>query len=141
MTLSKFGNEVLSKESEAVLPQNLSSEWLGRIQKLADDFFDINFHDGQCRYENYTVDPILSACVTEILDYQNEGQLDIQERDMFEKLTMYALSVTIESVRKEADVGLEQPTLDNIFTRNRYMQLKQVRPELGAILDAVCLPK
>ena len=139
MLLSKFGNEVLSKGAEAVLPHNLTSEWLSRLQKMADDFIDVNFDDGQCKYENYRVDPILSACVTEITSYQNEGYSDIKERDMFEKLTMYALSVTIESVNKKADLGLGQPTLDNIFDRNRFLQLRKIRPELGAILDMVCL--
>jgi hypothetical protein len=141
MLLSKFGNEVLSKGAKAVLPQNLSSEWLSEIQKMADDFLDDNFDNGQCKYKKYKVDPILSACVTEILSTQNEGHIDIKERDMFEKLTMYALSVTIESVSKQADVGLVQPTLDNIFDRNRFMQFRQIRPELGAILDAICLSK
>ena len=139
MLLSKFGNEVLSKGATAVLPQNLTYEWLGRIQKMADEFLDANFDGDHCKYNDFDVDPILSACVSEILGYLNSGHVDIQERDLFEKLTMYALSVTIESVGKETDVGLEQPTLENIFSPSRFAQLRQFKPELGAILDAVCL--
>ena len=139
MLLSKFGNEVLSKGATAVLPQNLTYEWLGRIQKMADEFLDANFDGDQCKYNDFAVDSILSACVSEILSYQNNGYVDIQERDMFEKLTMYALSVTIESVGKEADVGLDQPTLEDIFDLNRFTQFRQIKPELGAILDTICL--
>lgn len=139
MLLSKFGNEVLSKGATAVLPQNLSREWLDRIQKMADDFLDANFENGECLEEGFVADPILSACVSEILSYLHHGYVDITEREMFEMLTMYALTVTIETVGRETDLGLEQPSLDDIFTRNRFAQLKRIKPELSPILETVCL--
>ena len=139
MLLSKFGNEVLSKGATAVLPQNLSREWLDRIQKMADDFLDANFENGECLEEGFAADPILSACVSEILSYLNHGHDYIEEREMFKMLTMYSLAVTIETVGRQTDLGLEQPTLDDIFTRKRLAQLKRIKPELGPILETVCL--
>ena len=139
MLLSKFGNEVLSKGATAVLPQNLSREWLDRIQKMADDFLDSNFEDGECLEEGFSADPILSACVSEILNYLNRGHDEIEESEMFKMLTMYSLAITIETVGRETDIGLEQPTLDDIFTRQRLVQLKKLKPELGKILETVCL--
>ena len=41
--LSQFNNEVLSYGPTAVLPQNLNSTWINKLQKMADDFLDSNF--------------------------------------------------------------------------------------------------
>ena len=139
MLLSKFGNEVLSKGPEAVLPQNLTPEWLKTIQKMADDFLDANFDGENCRWTGFAVDPVLSACVSEILSYLNDGNVEIQERELFEKLTMYSLAVTVETVSKETAIGLAAPTLDNIFDRQRFRDLKRIKPEFGPILEIVCL--
>ncbi len=139
MLLSKFGNEVLSKGPEAVLPQNLTPEWLKRIQKMADEFLDTNFDGEKCRWSGFTVDPILSACVSEIFSYLNDGNVEIQERELFEKLTMYSLAVTVETVAKETEIGLASPTLVDIFNKQRFRELKLIKPEFGPILEIVCL--
>lgn len=139
MLLSKFGNEVLSKGPQAVLPQNLTPGWLKIIQKMADDFLDTNFDGENCRWTGFAVDPILSACVSEILIYLNDGNVDIHERELFEKLTMYSLAVTVETVSQETEIDLAAPTLDNIFDKQRFRDLKRIKPEFGPILDIVCL--
>ena len=66
MLLSKFANEVLSRGAAALLPFNLSLEWLTALQKMADDFLDLNFQSDDCADVGEIVDPILSACVSEI---------------------------------------------------------------------------
>ena len=139
MLLSKFGNEVLTKGPESVLPQNLTPVWLDRIQKMADRFLDAHFEADTCRWDGFTADPILTACVSEIMRYQNHGSVEIQERAMFEKLTMYALAVTIETVRKEATAKLPVPTLEDIFDKARYRDIENALPQFGAILKFVCL--
>jgi len=139
MLLSKFGNEVLSRGPAAVLPQNLNMEWLPIVQRMADEFLDANFDGDHCRINGFSCDPILSACVSEIISYQNDGKVDVREADMFEKLTLYCLAVTLESVRKDSEVALEPPTLDNIFDLQRLEQLKDDKPELKQILDTLCL--
>lgn len=139
MLLSKFGNEVLSKGPDSVLPQNLTPAWLERIQKMADLFLDTHFDGERCLWDGFTADPILTACVSEIVRHQNHGSVEIQERDMFDKLTMYSLAVTIETVRKEATASLPVPTLDNIFDKTRYMEIEKSLPKFGAVLKFVCL--
>ena len=139
MLLSKFGNEVLSGGPDAVLPQNLNSEWLPIVQRMADAFLDANFDGDACRVNGFSCDPILSACVSEILSHQNNGKVDIREAEMFEKLTLYSLAITLESVRKDTEIAIEPPTLDNIFDLQRLQRLKYHKPEIGQILDTLCL--
>ena len=139
MLLSKFSNEVLSKGPQAVLPQNLSSEWLIRIQKMVDDFLDANFEAGHCRKAKFTADPVLSTCVSEILRHLEGDSIDIQENDMFEKMTLYALSVTVESVAKEVDIKLQPPTLETIFDKRRLKDLVDIRPDFEPIIQTVCM--
>ena len=139
MLLSKFGNEVLSKGPHSVLPQNLSPEWLVRIQKMADSFLDTHFDGAQCLWNGFTADPILTACVSEITRHQNQSSVEIQEREMFDKLTMYALAVTIESVRQDATVKLPVFSLDDIFDKQRYREIEQSLPQFGSILKFICL--
>jgi hypothetical protein len=137
--LSKLGNEVLSGGPEAVLPQNLSPEWLGRIQKMADEFLDTNFEGDDCRKDNFTANPVLSACVLEILRHLKDGKVDVQEKEMFEKLTLYALSVTVETVTKQRAIALEPPTLATIFDRRRLQEIVNIRPEFETIIKIVCM--
>ncbi len=139
MLLSKLGNEILSRGPEAVLPQNLSPEWLGRIQKMADEFLDTNFEGDDCRKDNFTADPVLSACVLEILRHLKDGEVDVQEKEMFEKLTLYALSVTVETVTKQRAIALEPPTLATIFDKRRLQEIVNIRPEFETIIKVVCM--
>jgi hypothetical protein len=139
MLLSKFGNEVLARGPSAVLPQNLNAEWLPIIQRMADDFLDTNFDGDYCKVNGFSVDPILSACVSEILSYQHEGKVDIREEDLFQKLTIYSLAVTLETVRQEHHIDLEPPSLENIFDIDRLQRLKHQKPEIGHILETLCL--
>jgi hypothetical protein len=139
MLLSKFGNEVLSRGPEAVLPQNLDPQWLETIQELADDFLDSNFQGGNCRASGFSADPLLSACVSEILSRCTDGGVAIEEREMFEKITMYALSVTMETVRRGSGLEMAQPTLENIFQQQRFAKLKNLHPDIGPVLKAICL--
>lgn len=139
MLLSRLGNEILSRGPEAVLPQNLDLEWLDRIQKMADEFLDANFEGGDCRKANFTADPILSTCVLEILRHLEDGPVDVEEKEMFEKLTLYALSVTVETVAKQAAISLEPPTLATIFDKGRLRQIAKIRPDFEPIIKTVCM--
>jgi hypothetical protein len=139
MLLSKFGNEVLSRGPSAVLPQNLSAEWLRIVQHMADEFLDTNFDGDSCRVNGFSADPILSACVSEIVSYQKDGNVDIREAEMFQKLTLYSLAVTLETVRQDSEIALEPPSLDTIFDIDRLQRLKHQKPEIARILDVLCL--
>jgi hypothetical protein len=139
MLLSKFANEVLAKGPSALLPQNLSPEWLAKIQKMADDFLDINFESNSCDDVGDTVDPILSACVSEILAYQQDGTTEISSDDLIQSITIYTIHITIETVRRESGLDVEPPSLDNIFELRPLSALKELFPEMEQFIDRVCL--
>jgi len=139
MLLSKFANEVLSRGASALLPQNLNSEWLGGIQKMADDFLDVNFQSENCSEVGDVVDPILSACVSEILSYQQEGATEISPDDLTRKITIYCIHVTIETTRRESGMGVQLPSLENIFEYESLAELKDTFPDLSQFFESVCL--
>jgi hypothetical protein len=139
MLLSKFANEVLSEGPSAVLPQNLSLEWLVKIQKMADDFLDLNFVSNNCEDVGDSVDPILSACVSEILTYHQEGTTEISADDLIKKITIYAIQITIETIRRQSGIAVDHPSLEDIFDLNRMTELSDLFPEMEQFFDRVCL--
>ncbi|MFO7497239.1 MAG: hypothetical protein R6X05_16555 [Desulfobacterales bacterium] len=139
MLLSEFGNEVLSRGSAAVLPQNLNQKWLGILQRRVDDFIDNHFELETCPGSDRSVDPLLTVCVSEILHHQEGGSVRTTEEDLIRKTTIYAVAVTMESIHRGAHRPLEPPTLDNIFATERLVRLKTAYPELEAFLERVCV--
>ena len=84
--LSEFYNEVLGYGPVAVLPQNLDDKWIQRLQKMADDFLDSNFNLYDCTDAREIGDPVLAACVYEILRYQYSEKYDLTPKEMAEKI-------------------------------------------------------
>jgi hypothetical protein len=139
MLLSEFGNEVLSRGSAAVLPQNLDQKWLDNLQRRADEFIDSHFELETCPDHARGVDPLLTVCVTEILQHQAGGTVKTTEEELIRKTTIYAVAVTMESIHRGARRPLEPPTLENIFATERLTRLKAAYPELEAFLERVCV--
>ncbi len=139
MLLSKFNNEVLSKGPDAVLPQNLSHEWLSTLKNIAEDFFDINFSLDECKDPREIVDPILSACVYEILGYQHGDTSSVSTQEILEKMAIYAVSISMEAANREADIGLEPPNLDNILSIDRIIAFKKIDPDFIKLLEQACV--
>jgi hypothetical protein len=137
--LSRFNNEVLSDGPNAVLPQNLSGEWIRILQKMADDFLDTNFDLNECKDPRDIGDPVLMACVYEIARYQDGEQADFTSREMAEKVAIYALAITMESVNRESNIGLEAPNLDNVLSMDRIIAYKDVNPDFVKILKQACI--
>jgi hypothetical protein len=137
--LSRFNNEVLSYGPSAVLPQNLNGEWIKILQKMADDFLDTNFDLNECKDPRHIGDPVLTACVYELARYQTGGDVDFTPREMAEKLAIYALAITMESVNRESNIGLEAPNLDNVLSMDRIIAYKDVNPDFVQILKQACI--
>ena len=137
--LSEFYNEVLAFGPVAVLPQNLNDKWIQRLQKMSDDFLDSNFNLNTCTNAREIGDPVLAACVYEILRYQHGDKFDLTPREMAEKIVIYTLSVTMESVNRKSDFGLEPPSLDNILSMERVLAYKQIKPEFVQLLKEACI--
>ena len=137
--LTQFYNEVLSYGLIAVLPQNLNHSWLRRLQKASDDFFDSNFRLDECKDPQDVGDPILSACVLEILKYQHGDNYKIDPKNMAENVVVYALSILMESVYREADIGLDPPNLDNILSVERIIAHGKKNPQFVNFLKQACI--
>ena len=137
--LSRFNNEVLSYGPSAVLPQNLSDKWIKIIQKMADDFLDTNFDLDECKDPRDVGDPVLMACVFEIARYQDGDKADYTSKEMVEKMVIYALAITMESVSRESDIGLEPPNLDNVLSMDRIIAYKEINPDFVRILKQACI--
>ena len=137
--LSRFNNEVLSYGPTAVLPQNLSSEWLRNLQKLSEDFLDSNFDLYECKDPRDVGDPVLIAGVYEILHYQNGEHVNLTPNELAEKLTIYAISIIMEAVQRETDIGVTPPNLDNILSMDRILAYKKNNPEFVKFLKQVCI--
>jgi hypothetical protein len=136
---SEFYNEVLSHGPAAVLPQNLDNKWIQKLQQIVDDFLDSNFNLTECKTARDIGDPILSACVYAILKYQHGDNLDFAPKDMAEKLVIYSLSVTMETVNRKTDFGLTPPTLDNILLMERIIAYQKDHPEFVDLLEQACI--
>jgi hypothetical protein len=137
--LSEFYNEVLAYGPVAILPQNLNDKWLIRLQKMADDFLDSNFNLYACTDAREIGDPVLAASVYEILRYQYGDKYDLTPKEMAEKVVIYALSITMESVNRGADFGLKPPDLNNILSMERILAYKRTKPEFVELLKDACI--
>jgi hypothetical protein len=137
--LSKFNNEVLSKGPAAVLPQNLSLAWLNRLEKVSEDFLERNFSIVECKTPQDVADPLLSVCVYEILRHHDVDKSMISTEDMIEKMAVYAISIVMEAVNRQSDIGLEPPDLENILSVERIVGLKRNNPDFGDLLERACV--
>lgn len=137
--LSQFNNQVLSYGPAAVLPQNLNDIWLKKLQKAADEFLDSNFDLHECKDPRDAGDPLLMASVYEISAYQAGESVEMTPDGMAEKLTVYSLSIIMEAIQRERDIGLEPPNLDNILSMERIIAFKNSNPEFVDFLKEVCI--
>ena len=137
--LSRFNNEVLSYGPTAVLPQNLNSNWIKKLQKITDDFLDSNFALDECKDPRDIGDPVLMACVYEILRFQQGDSADVSPKNMAEKMAIYSLSIMMESVNRESNIELEPPDLDNVLSMDRIVAYKDKNPEFVKILEQACI--
>ena len=127
--LSKFGNEVLLHGPDALLPQNLNNEWLYILQKMAGDFLDASYDPEECKKPEDVADLILSVCVSEILRFQHIDKTDIFIEAMLENITIYSVSLLIEAVERESNIGIEQPTLEDILSWDRIIRMRRTNPK------------
>ena len=124
-----------------MLPQNLSSRWLSVLQKLVDDFLDSNYTVEQCQTAEDNADPILTACVSEVLKSQGSDRdpTSINLSDLLEKTALYGIAITMESVRRETGQTFTPPTLDNLLDPQRLLAFADSYPELAPFLKKACI--
>ena len=106
---------------------------------VAEDFLDTNFSLDECQDPQEIADPILSTCVYEILDYQYGDTSGVSTQEILEKIAIYAISISMEAANREADIGLDPPNLDNIFSMDRVIAFKEVNPDFVKLLEQACV--
>jgi hypothetical protein len=106
---------------------------------MADDFLESNFNLYACTDAREIGDPVLAASVYEILRYQYGDKYDLTPKEMAEKVVIYALSITMESVNRGADFGLKPPDLNNILSMERILAYKRTKPEFVELLKDACI--
>jgi len=137
--LSKLNNEVLSHGPEALLPQNLNKKWLSILQEMAEDFIGSNYDLEECKKPEDVADPILTVCVSEILRSQPNYTTDMPIDKMLEKIAIYSISLIIEAVDRVSNIGIEQPTLEDILYWDRIIRMKKTNPEFVETLEKACI--
>ena len=137
--LSRFSNEVLSQGAGAVLPQNLSAFWLETLQKRADDFLDRNFAVDHCTDAVDTTDPLLVTCVHEVIADRPGPHDDLPPEALAEHVTIYALSITMETIRRESDMEMTLPTLHDLLSIDRIVRFGKANPAFGQFLARACI--
>jgi hypothetical protein len=58
---------------------------------------------------------------------------------MAEKIVIYALSITMETVNRKSDYGLVPPNLDNLLSMERILSYKKTKPEFVDLLKQACI--
>lgn len=137
--LARFSNEVLSRGAHAVLPQQLSDFWLEILQKHCDDFLDRNFAVDQCPESLDMGDPLLVACVHEVLRSQRGDTADMSAEELAEHVTIYALSITMETIRRQSDITMRPPSVDDLLSIDRIVAFGQTNPAFGRFLKRACV--
>ena len=137
--LSKINNEVLSHGPEAVLPQNLNKKWLNVLEDMAEGFIGSNYDLEECKKPEDVADPILSVCVSEILRSQHNDKTNIPIEKMLEKITIYSISLIIEAVDRESNIGVEKPTLEDILYWDRIIKMRKTNPKFVEALEKACV--
>ncbi len=143
--MNQFMDEVLSEGAAAVLPQNLDDRWLAMIYAASISFlketYDGQEGKGKDSYEFSDLNSMLMlSSVTEILQHNkgyspDSGAHTIPEKEIFEYLLCYALSIVYESIRREAQFDFTSPTLENIFDQERLYEIERSSPALTDLLN------
>jgi hypothetical protein len=58
---------------------------------------------------------------------------------MLENITIYSVSLIIEAVERESNIGIEQPTLENILSWDRIMRMRKTNPKFVEALEKACI--
>jgi len=137
--LARFNNEVLAYGPTAVLPQNMNDTWLKLLQDKADEFLYSQYELNECRRPQGEADPLLAACVIELARYQDGTVVELSNEELLDKVTLFALALTMETARRESNFDITPPSLENILEWNRIYDVQADRPEFIDVLEKACI--
>lgn len=114
----RFYKEVFMDSPEAVLPKNLSDEWL-----------DILLAQAQCMHDNEDSSHFswLASTVLQILINRSETrEFSVTEDELAEYLNNYSMELSLEKINRVTEVRTSRATLQTILS-NRTIEM-QVSP-------------
>lgn len=140
--INEFIDDVTSQGAEALLPQNLSDDWLEALYAASVDFLRTAAADKppEASDEEMFEDEesmILLTAVVEILQHQGAYHSDMRfdEGELFEPISCYALSIVFEYLARKVQMEIDPPTLENILDRDRVIDFEENHPEVTAALN------
>jgi hypothetical protein len=80
------------------------------------------------------------SCANEVLRHnRGNGSSDIPADELAEGVTIYALSITMETIRRQSDIDMTPPTLENLLSIDRIVDFSKINPEFGRFLKRACI--
>ncbi len=146
--INQFIDKVISKGASAALPQNLDTEWLDKIYIAARTFLQTAAGQNQEQSDSEFLGDdnslMMLSAVTDIAQHQKgyspeEKTFELPEEELFEYISCYSLSIIIESIARETEIEIEQPTLENIFDRERLFDVESKIPDITKLLNQLIL--
>lgn len=146
--VNQFIDQVISKGADAALPQNLNEEWLDKIYIAAKNFLKTaagntpDQSDAEFLGDDNSL--IMLSAVTDIAQHQKgyspeEKTFELPEEELFEYISCYSLSIIIESIVRETEIEIEQPTIETIFDRERLFEVELKIPDITKLLNQLIL--
>lgn len=144
--INQFIDEVISNGAESILPQNLEAKWLERIYVASKNFLKIAAGLQNVESEEEVLGDenslMMLASITEIAQHQagyspGDKTFEIPEDSIFEYISCYAMATVLESIVRESDLTIEEPTIENIFSRERLFGLEKKHPEITDLLNKI----
>jgi hypothetical protein len=111
---ARFYKEVFMSSVEALLPKNLSDEWL-----------EVLLSQAQCMHDkkNNAHFSLIVSAVLQILSNRSESaKITLTEDELLEYLNSYSMELSLEKINRVTDVRTSSATLETILT-NRVIEM------------------
>lgn len=144
--LNEFIDDVISQGAEALLPQNIEEKWLDMLYVASKNFLKLAVTaKGDIQEDDVLSDDnsmMMLSAIVEIAQFQknyepSDRPFEIPEELIFEYISCYALAIILENIARESGLAMEQPTLDNIFERDRLFEIEQNSPDVTTLLNTL----
>jgi len=106
---NQFVKEVVQKGPEAILPQNISNDWMGKLMEEAQNYMPKNKIEKAAG---------LKACVLAIKNELNVGgdEITLSSEEMNIKIRVFICNLSIDDLTRKTNINLVSfPTIKNVL--------------------------
>lgn len=107
--LNLFVKEVVQEGTNAILPQNISDNWMGKLMEEAQNYMPKNEIEKASG---------LKACVLAIMNESNEGEeeITVSSEEMNIKIRVFICNLSIDDLTRKTNINLVScPTIKNVL--------------------------